>query len=311
MDKIEQVGNSGGIDGLDDAWLSLINSGSFYIKPEKPAPEPLDRNKELDDERRAGEAAPVPEPLILPPERPKAAPVPLGFGESREEKKLFGLRNEINGQVAEPAEETVVDGVSKSDAVDENNEVNENDEVEKNGEADLPEETMMQRQRKLVKLVVTGDPEVLKQKSVELSTDEVGEVIEAIKNGKLNDAKWINVLKKIERPVDKKSADVVHGEIADDSYVTEILARVSGVGLENTNKTTGDVVKRLAKNCDTSIAFESWVSLMIGDSKRRSEAEHKKYQEAAKKLERAVYGEQMDYWVAAQELIREAKNADF
>lgn len=283
MDKIERAGDSresmSDKEWIEDAWNSLMKFEPREVNsvapPEKPAPEPL-VTEPVETAKIAPAKVPTPEPLLMPETPP---PVPL------DPKPMVDSLYEVQKEFeAEPEPDRLDEAVAQK----------------------VAEDTAEQREQKLMMLIMKGNPDVLKQTETKISDDEREKVMDVIKSGEIKINDWKDILENVERPVDSKPAEVIHGEVAGDNYATEILARVSGAGLENADKTNAEMVERLAKNCDTPIAFECRVGMMMNGMREGFEQELAKYKAAAEKLERAIYGEQMDYWATAKELIEEA-----
>ena len=294
MDKIEQAGNSGGIDSLDDAWLSLINSGSFYIKPEKPAPEPLDRDKELDAERGTGKATPAPEPLVPSSAIPKEPPAPVNFGDTRAEKKILSLKDEtgdLAGQVAGEAE--VPDAETFDEPVSYEKQKLELVSVLENGNA----------------AGILGPNNV----DVAVSPEEYGRALENIKNGGIEIGDWKNIIGNAWRAVDEKPVEEIFDDIKSDEAELDALERLSGFGADKNKEgvLAGDI-EHLVTAFPTAVAFEVRKDMFINTAKKNlTEEEIKKTNDTIDRLACKIYGEQYKYWMAAKSLIEEAKNADF
>ena len=296
MDKIEQAGNSGGIDSLDDAWLSLINSGSFYVgpSPEKPAPAPLDRDGELDNERGTGEAAPAPEPLVPASAIPKEPPVPVNFGDTRAEQKVLSLKDETGGLAEQAAGEDKTSDIESFD-----------------------EPVSYEKQKlELVSVLENGNAAgILGPNNVDVavSPEEYGRALENIKNGGIEIGDWKNIIGNVQRAVDEKPVEEIFEDIKSDEAELDALGRLSGFGAgKNKEGVLAGDIEHLVTAFPTAVAFEVRKDMFMNTAKKDlTEEEIKKTNDTIDRLACKIYGEQYKYWAAAKSLMEEAKNADF
>lgn len=163
------------------------------------------------------------------------------------------------------------------------------------------------QQDKLIKAIITNNPNVLTQSTAQVYPGERQYVTEMLSNDSFVHNHLRDTINKIRPPYQNNSFEEIFTSISRDKHMSRILANSTGIGFNNYRNIAPSQIKGFLQLYPSPIDFEDASTNFLKRIGQQNPSEkYQEYLNSMYEFKHRIYGKQQDYWDQAK-LLRESK----
>ncbi|MBR3132026.1 hypothetical protein IKG33_01260 [Candidatus Saccharibacteria bacterium] len=168
----------------------------------------------------------------------------------------------------------------------------------------LDDLSLSRQQCKLVKILSSGNLDILDQSDVNMNTQELSYVINHINNGTIKTEDFQYIVSQIKGPQDVKSPDQILARLSDQKHEKRILATMTGLGFNHPNQVQPSQIQTFYNQFPEPSDFDTQAESFLEDIKTyNSPQKYKEYVKAMNNFKHVLYGKKQEYWDSSKDLI--------